>query len=615
MGTGNDDSTAATRMSAASAMRRRAEAMIAAATPAATMARSPEEREHLFHELQVHQIELELQNEELRRIQEELELARARYFDLYNLAPVSYIMLSAQGVIQEANITTSTLLGVPRSALLQQSLALFVAPDDQDHYYLYRRKLVPGGRAQVCELRMLRHDQTPFWVRLETMMVPGATTETTVYRVVMSDITARVHAEDVVRELNTTLEQRVNERTAALRVSEEHLRSTNAELERALRLKDEFLAMMSHELRTPLSIVLSLSEALTEEIYGPLAEPQHKALDTITQSGQHLLALLSDILDLARIAVGRETLELQPIDVDIICQMSMLMVEPVAHAKGIQMNCMIVPGIVGLYADDRRLTQILVNLLNNAVKFTPAGGSVVLEVITDAIQEHIQFSVWDNGIGIALEDQGRIFEPFIQADARLARQYGGVGLGLALVQRLVALHGGSVHVVSAPGQGSRFTINLPWSASENVVPVASVASVASVVSIPTWVRSPHVVVADDHEPTLSLYTDLLSVYGYQVLTAQTGEDVLALVNAHRPDAMILDIQMPGMDGITTIRRIRESAAIADVPIIVLTAQAMAGDRERCLEAGANIYLTKPANLRNLLTTLTALLPASLQNVA
>jgi signal transduction histidine kinase len=456
----------------AATLRQRAEALASVEDAGAMMARAPEAIPHLLHELQVHQIELELQNEELRRIQEELEASHARYFDLYELAPVGYVTLSAKGLIQEANLRAAALLAVPRSALLHQPLAKFVAPGDQGIYYHHRRALLRADGSQTCELRMLRPKLAPFWARLEAMAVPGPSDEAATYRVVISDITARVKAEAAVRELNATLERRVDERTAALLAGEGQLRRTNAELERALRLKDEFLAMMSHELRTPLSVVLSTAEALTEELYGPIAVPQRQALGTLAQSGRHLLALLSDILDLSRISVGRESLELQSLDVRLICQIALQIVASSAQARCIELRHFIAPYIASVRADERRLTQILVNLLSNAVKFTPEGGAVGLEVVADADRQHLLLSVWDTGIGIAPADQERIFEPFIQADTRLTRQYGGVGLGLALVHRLTALHGGSVSLVSAIGQGSRFTVSLPWSAAKEAAPAA-----------------------------------------------------------------------------------------------------------------------------------------------
>jgi CheY-like chemotaxis protein len=282
----------------------------------------------------------------------------------------------------------------------------------------------------------------------------------------------------------------------------------------------------------------------------------------------------------------------------------MQFVQSTAQQKGIRLLRSVEQGVVGLIADERWLTQILVNLLENAVKFTPTGGMAGLEVIADHAQECIQFVVWDTGIGIAEADYARLFQPFTQVDGKLSRSYGGVGLGLTLVRRLVDLHGGSIRLESALGQGSRFTISLPWADGDNVAPRDT--RVAE--PLPrTWVQSPRVVIADDHEPTLAFYRDMLTKQGVQVVVARTGDEALAHVQAIHPDVAVLDIQMPGIDGLEVIRRIRADPAVATVPIIALTALAMPGDRERCLAAGANAYLAKPVGLRTLIATITRML--------
>ena len=235
-------------------------------------------------------------------------------------------------------------------------------------------------------------------------------------------------------------------------------------MERAIRLKDEFLANMSHELRTPLTGMLALGENLQELIYGPLNERQLKILAHIETSSRHLLSLINDLLDLSKIEAGRLDLELQPVIVDDITQASLLFVKEMAFKKNIQLSYLNDQPHTAVVADGRRLKQMLVNLLGNAVKFTPEGGQVVLHVTVDAGVNEIRFAVRDTGVGIPPEAQARLFQPFTQLDSALTRQYEGTGLGLALVKRLAAQHGGTVSVASTgiAGEGSCFTITLPY---------------------------------------------------------------------------------------------------------------------------------------------------------
>lgn len=396
-------------------------------------------------------------------------------------------------------------------------------------------------------------------------------------------------------------EQKRNEATLAAHA--EALSRTNAELTRALRLKDEFLAMMSHELRTPLNAVLGISEGMMEQIYGPVDERQRHALAQVAESGRHLLSLLSDMLDLARIGVGAEQLEPERVNVELLCRNAQELVGGRARKKELRLMRSVSLGVEAVRADQRRLMQILVNLLDNAIKFTPAGGTVGLEVVGDAAREQIAFTVWDTGIGIAPEDLGQLFQPFTQLDRRLSRSYEGIGLGLTLVQRLTELHGGSVQLESAPGKGSRFTVTLPWSEADNVRPTEPVRPVTE----PHWSHPPRILAADDHEPTLELYVAQLSRLGCTVMTARTGREAFEQIRTQRPEVVLLDIQMPELDGLSVIRQVRADAAVAATPIIAVTALAMPGDRQRCLDAGASAYLAKPVGVHTLVETIAEVL--------
>ena len=248
----------------------------------------------------------------------------------------------------------------------------------------------------------------------------------------------------------------------ALKTAADHANRLAVQAESANRTKSEFLANMSHELRTPLNAILGLSETLLEQFVGPLNERQVKAMNGIQESGKHLLALINDILDLSRIESGNEMLTLMPVPISVVCETSILFVKQAALKKEIKLTTQLDEQAQWVIADDRRLKQMLVNLLMNAVKFTPIGGQVELSVKGDKQEGVIYFSVRDTGIGIAQEDIGRLFKSFVQLEAGLARRFEGTGLGLALVARLTEIHGGSIRVESEPGIGSTFTLVLPW---------------------------------------------------------------------------------------------------------------------------------------------------------
>jgi len=409
---------------------------------------------------------------------------------------------------------------------------------------------------------------------------------------------SRLDAE--LAQYTATLEQRIEERTA-------ELRAANAELARAARLKDEFMASMSHELRTPLNAILGMSEALQEQLFGPLNEKQLKFLGIIEQSGRHLLALINDILDIAKAEAGKIELELGPVMVELVCQASLQMVAQSAYEKQITVHSTFDSQVKQIQADERRLKQILVNLLSNAVKFTPEGGNIGLTVQADADEGLVRFTVWDTGIGIAPQDMDKLFKPFVQLDSGLARKYSGTGLGLSLVHRLVELHGGSISVESEVGKGSRFTVCLPWiGTAESEQPGAGEEMP------PAGAVTPHrpitVLLAEDSETNIVTISDYLSARGHRVIVARQGSEAVQRAQTDKPDVILMDIHLPGMDGLEVIRRIRADTApdVAKIPIIVLTALAMPGDRERCLEAGADEYISKPAKLKTLLSTIEAL---------
>lgn len=546
------------------------------------------------------------------------------------------------------------------------------------------------------------------------------------------EIAERKRVEAALEAERSLLARRVAERTA-------DLSAANAELAHAARLKDEFLASMSHELRTPLNAVLGISEALQEEVYGPLNENQINSLHSIEESGRHLLALINDILDLSKIEAGKLELEPTPVPVEMICHASLRIIKQNAHKKRLTIHSSFDGAVTTIQADERRVKQILVNLLGNAVKFTPEGGEIGLEVVGDTAVGAVHITVWDTGIGIAEEDLSRLFQPFVQLDSRLAREYGGTGLGLSLVQRMMDLHGGTVSVVSEPGQGSRFTISFPWQPWERVlspleaaqnlddsltrafrlamlvddspaavgqlkryfnelqVEVVALQNGARVMEqaelirpdvivldillpdlsgwdvlarlkgnpktrpIPVVIASviderenalaagaadcllkpvtrqqlhralqrvmmlvnrvqtrplppltdtssdagqitlrPRILLAEDNEANIKTFSQYLTAKGYDMIVVHNGREAIELARQDKPDLILMDIQMPKMNGLEAIREIRADAMLNQIPIIAVTALAMPGDQEKCLAAGANDYLSKPVSLKGLL---------------
>ena len=395
------------------------------------------------------------------------------------------------------------------------------------------------------------------------------------------------------KELNITLERRVADRTSELSLA-------NAELSRVMQSKDDFLSAMSHELRTPLNAILGLSESLSEGVYGGLTDKQSKSINTIAESGHHLLSLINDLLDIAKIGAGKMDLDWTNSNLEDACKSSMRFISGLASKKKISVSLFTDPIASIIHADQRRLKQILVNLLSNAVKFTPEGGHISLQTRSNPERNAIEISVTDNGIGISNSDIERLFRPFTQLDSKLSRQYAGTGLGLSLVLRLAELHGGSIEVKSELGKGSCFTVSLPWSESKSHFPQAAPAHKDLDISTDrVAAKGPLILLVDDNEINLSTVGDYLRAQNFCVIFARNGLEAIQVVRERKPQLVLMDIQLPVMDGIDAISILRADPTFASLPILALTSRAMVGDRERCIEAGANDYLTKPVQLKQL----------------
>jgi CheY-like chemotaxis protein len=364
---------------------------------------------------------------------------------------------------------------------------------------------------------------------------------------------------------------------------------------------------MSHELRTPLNAILGMTEGLQEGVFGDVCDRQIRALKTVENSSNHLLSLINDILDVAKIESGQMILDLNTTSVQNLCKSSIVFINQQALRKQIQIIEQIPQNLPDLMLDERRIRQVLINLLNNAVKFTDIGGSITLTVTLLYGEKYgktsfLRFAVKDTGIGIAPENIKKLFQPFIQIDSALNRKFEGTGLGLALVKRIVEMHNGRVSLTSELGVGSCFTVELPCgsavlasSKSESQLnPVSHTQPSPS-----TPLASPLILLAEDNEANIATISSYLGAKGYRIMSAKNGQEAIALAKSHQPDLILMDVQMPVMDGLEATKQIRLDPSLVNIPIIALTALAMEGDRDRCLAAGANEYISKPIKLKQL----------------
>ncbi|MBK9199522.1 ATP-binding protein [Candidatus Skiveiella danica] len=427
---------------AIAALRQKAEAVLdngVRPDPQGVDDRSPDALRQALHELQVHQIELELQNDELRRMQVELDAERARYFDLYDLAPVGYCTISEHGLILEANFTAANLLGLARSELVGEPLSRFIVRADQDIYYLCRRHLVDTGEPQACELRMMPVGGAPFWAHMRAAAAPDARGQP-VYRLVLGDVSERKKLELALQEKNVELEK-------ARQVAD-----------RANRAKSDFLAGMSHELRSPLNSILGFAQ-LMQAGNPPPSEGDAARIGHIVQAGWHLLGLINDVLDLAAVESGHLQVVPERVALPELVPDCLAMVENLAQEKGIGVHFSPCPMPCRVLADPFRLRQVIVNLLSNAIKYNRPGGSVEVSC-QSAPGQRARVTVRDTGEGLSSEKIAQLFQPF----NRLGREGGaeqGTGIGLVICRRLVELMQGQIGVDSTVGVGSAFWFELP----------------------------------------------------------------------------------------------------------------------------------------------------------
>jgi PAS domain S-box-containing protein len=579
-------------LSAGQGLRQQAEAVFleeSAQAPAGRESLSLEDTERLLHELRVHQIELEMQNEELRQAQALLDTERARYFDLYDLAPVGYCTLSEAGLILQGNLAAATLLGSTRAGLVMQPISRFILKADQDIYYLHRRNVVENGEPQACELRLMKGDGTAFWAHVASAVAQEAD-GTVVLRVVLSDVTQRKLAE------------------AERAMFDQTLQDQNAELKR-LRLvaetanlaKSEFLSSMSHELRTPLSAILGFAQ-LIESGFPKPTPSQQRSIDQILKAGWHLLGLINEVLDLAMIESGKLLLAMEPISLPEVIAECQDMVKPQAEQHDVSLSFAGCVDPCFVLADRKRLKQILINLLANAIKYNKAGGAVTMDC-SPSQPDAMRISVRDTGAGLAAEQLAQLFQPFNRLGQEAASDE-GTGIGLVVCKRLIEAMGGVIGVESTVGKGSVFWIDLTLTAEERSA--TGTAGLVPVAQAPEPVDESlrTLLYVEDNTANLMLVEEIVARRpDVRLLTARDGRCGIEIACASRPDVILMDISLPDISGVEALQVLAGNPATAHIPVIAISANALPRDIEKGLAAGFFRYLTKPIRVNEFLETL------------
>ena len=388
---------------------------------------------------------------------------------------------------------------------------------------------------------------------------------------------------------NARLYNQQREQLARISLQAREVETANAQIAEISRLKSEFLANMSHELRTPLNAILGFSEILKDNLAGQLSDEQRQeCLENIHTSGRHLLELVNDVLDLSKIEAGRMELLYDTFRVSSAFHEVRNVIRSLSERRGLSLESDIVPEDLEVRADRSKFKQVMYNLLSNAIKFTEPGGRVWVHART--ADSDLLVEVGDTGIGIAPEDQDRIFSEFFQVDSR---SHQGTGLGLALTQRLVQLHGGSVALQSQPGVGSVFTFRIP---------------IAGIDTNPVLGHS-RILLVEDNVSNRELTKMVLNGNGFHVDVANDGEEGLEKVRATPYDLVLMDVRLPGMDGLTVTRMLKSDPKTARIPVVALSAHAMKGDEQKALAAGCAAYITKPIEVAQFVQQISSFLEA------
>ncbi|BAY77041.1 multi-sensor hybrid histidine kinase [Nostoc linckia NIES-25] len=515
--------------------------------------------------------------------QEALRQSEAQFRAIFERSSIGIALIDMKAQIVDINVTLCEILGYSREELYGKRFTNYVCTQKGD-LEIYKQlvsqirtdlektskvevKEQPADRHRIeMERRCSHQDGSLVWTHISVSVIPDGDGQPEFFLAMIEDITER-------------------------KQTELKLRASQEAAEAASRAKSEFLATMSHELRTPLNAIMGLSQLLQQEIVGSLNEKQKEYINCIYTSGEQLLAVINDILDLSKVEAGKEELLLLPLSVSEICNYAISTVRDGALEKGLQLTCEIDPEADTCIADERRIKQMLLNLLANAVKFTPDGK---VSLVVKKLPQGMKFIVSDTGIGIDSSQFQFLFEPFKQLDSKLNRQYEGTGLGLALTRKLARLHGGDVTVTSTLGEGSQFTLFLPNRL--HLEDEADEGENCTVSTLPSLAipQNKTILLVEDEQNTGIVLKDYLQTIGYEVKWINSNDDFLKQVQILEPDLILLDVQLVGnASGWDLLNILRQEPSLQDLQVIIMGFGELSEEKISLVQAGAYDYLLKP----------------------
>jgi PAS domain S-box-containing protein len=544
-------------VSEAEILRKKAEELFKSQAPDLNFPEAESDILKLNHELSVHQIELEIQNNELIRAKEELEVAVEKYTDLYDFAPTAYLTLSADGQIVLMNLSASKMIGKERHYLIKSIFSSYIIDDAKQTFLHFLNEIFESRSEQTCEITILKNGKIPVNVYLIGIITKNGDS----CEINMVDVTERKLAEDKLKTVNKELEQSL---------------SSNAD-------KELFISLLAHDLRNPFGVLLGHTEMLLGDIRSHDISYIENLIGDVYNSAQNTYALLEDLLKWSRMRNGRYPFELQQISFKNLCSEVVNSLNPIASAKKILINCIDDKEIV-LIADEDMLKAIIRNLLSNAIKFTNNYGLIKISV--DKIDSNVIFSVSDNGIGIETERLESLFEISHSSTFGTSNEK-GTGLGLLLCKEFVEKHGGKIWVKSESGKGSVFYFNIPVISEISVKHLVDPAPEND-----NRIKSLKILIADDDAALSMILGTMVTKYSREILYAQNGEEAIGICKKNPDiDLILMDYYMPEMNGYEATKLIRDFNK--DVIIIIETANELTQVTEKLPREGVSDFLFKP----------------------